>query len=170
MTDPENLEEFLIPEEAFARLSDPEVLKRYVEEGKTFQEIIGYSDETMHKFYLAARALFEAQRYKEASDAFLFLTTLDPFSSTYWIGMGLCEQVNEDYQSALVAYGMAVLSNQDDPYAHYYSASCYYGLRDYDNAFNSIEQALQCVKDADMGLKEQILISKSRLVKQHNEG
>lgn len=139
----ENLEEFSIPEEAFAKLSDPEVMKRYVEEGKTFQEIIGYSEETMAKFYYAARQLLDACQYKEASDAFLFLTTLDPFSPTYWLGMGLCEQFDEDYQSALVAYGMSILSEKEDPYPYYYSAACYHAMNDIINAERSLELALQ---------------------------
>ena len=139
----ENLDEFAIPEEAYAKLSDPEVIQKYVDEGKTFREIIGYSDETMDHFYQSARRLYENHKFQEACDAFLFLTTLDPFVPAYWLGMGLCEQINEDYQSALVAYGMAILSYKEDPYPHYYSAACYYALDDYENALRSLETALE---------------------------
>ncbi|MFQ5730114.1 MAG: CesD/SycD/LcrH family type III secretion system chaperone, partial [Waddliaceae bacterium] len=81
----ENMEEYKIPEEAIEKLKDPEVIRRQIEEGKTFQEIIGYSVDTMEKFYQGAYNLFQQQEYRKAADAFVFLTTLNPYVHNYWL-------------------------------------------------------------------------------------
>ncbi|MCB1213705.1 MAG: SycD/LcrH family type III secretion system chaperone [Chlamydiia bacterium] len=163
--DEEELEEFLIPEEAYEKLSDPSVIRRYIEEGKTFQEIIGYSQESMDVFYLQARKLYMKGLYEKANSAFLFLTTLNPFVPGYWVGMGLCEQMREDYHAALAAYGMASLSDDRDPYPHYYSAICYYYLNERDNARHSMELAQEYISDRDdlLDLKQSILSAKERI-------
>ncbi len=140
--DMEDLEEFMIPKEAFERLKDPDLMRQYVEEGRIFQEILGFADETMDKFYQVAHALFTHHRLKEASDAFLFLTTLNPFVPEYWLGLGMCEQLNEEYRQALVAYGMVVIADRHHAVAHYHSAACHNGMGDLDQAIFSLDKAI----------------------------
>ena len=55
-----------IPEEALEQMRDPEVIKRQVAEGKSFQEILGYTDAAMEAFYTAGRNLFLKQEYKKS--------------------------------------------------------------------------------------------------------
>ena len=138
----ENLEEFQIPKEALERMKDPEVITQLVEEGKTFQEIIGYTDETMDKFYRGARGLFEQQKYREAADAFIFLTTLNPYVHNYWLGLGMSEHLEEEYHGALLAYGMAMLSDSKNPLPHYHSAACYQALDDKTSMLVSLDLAI----------------------------
>lgn len=144
MEEMENVEEYKIPQEAIERLKDPEVIRKQVKEGKTFQEIIGYSKETMEKFYSIARSLFERQEYNKAADAFVFLTTLNPYVHNYWLGLGMSEQLNGGFQGALLAYAMAILTNPENPAAYYQSASCYRSLDDKKNAIMSFELAARC--------------------------
>ncbi|MDP1834865.1 MAG: SycD/LcrH family type III secretion system chaperone [Chlamydiales bacterium] len=138
----EDQQEFLVPREALERLNDADLLREYVEDGKSFQEILGYSDETMEQFYNAAYSLMQKHRYKEASDAFVFLTTLNPFVPEYWLGMGMCEQINQDYEQALVAYSMVVIGDRYQPLAHYHSAACHHALGDNNAALRSLEKAI----------------------------
>ena len=139
----ENLEEFSIPEDALERLRDPEVLRQYVDEGKTFQEIIGYEEQTMVKFYGAARHIFEKGRYYDAANAFTFLTTLNPYVHEYWLGLGMSEQMIEEYESALVAYAMATMTDMGNPIAHYHTGTCYYRLGDNASAIIALELAIE---------------------------
>lgn len=157
MDEMENVEEYRIPEEAIERLKDPEVLKMQVKEGKTFQEVIGYSTNTMEKFYTIARVLFEKQEYDKAADAFVFLTTLNPYVHNYWLGLGMSEQLNGGYQGALLAYAMAILTNPENPAAHYQSANCYRAMNDIKNARLSFELAARCCGDHEeyASLKDQ---------------
>ncbi len=145
----EDVEDFQIPREVLDRLSDPLLLQKYVEEGKTFQEILGYSDATMDRFYQIARGLLDAKKLKEAADAFLFLTTLNPHVGTYWLGLGMCEHLNEEYQRGLVAYGMAVVSDREDPLPHYYSAACHFAMRNYETAKVALEIAIRICGDRE---------------------
>jgi type III secretion system low calcium response chaperone LcrH/SycD len=149
MDEMENAEEYKIPKEAIERLKDPEVLKRQMKEGKTFQEIIGYSHDAMEKFYSIAHGLFQRQEYDRAADAFVFLTTLNPYVHNYWLGLGMSEQLNGGFQGALLAYAMAILTNPENPAAHYQSASCYRALNDSRNAILSFEMAARCCGTLD---------------------
>lgn len=140
----EDLEEFNLAEEVLQKMrEDPDFLRRELAEGKSYQEIFKYSDEVMATFYKAAHGLFETQSYKEAADAFFFLTNLNPYHHAYWLGLGMSEHLNEDHSSALIAYGMAAMTDQENPLPHYHSASCYRELLDIENAIASYDLAIQ---------------------------
>lgn len=145
--DMDNLEGFKIPQEHLDKLNDPDVLRRYIEEGRTFQEILEFDDETMERFYQLARGLLIVHRNRDAADAFLFLTTLNPFVSAYWMGLGMCEQAQEEYKQALVAFAMASVSDRHDPTPLYYSAACHYALDDIDQALRTLEQTIEEAAD-----------------------
>jgi len=161
----ENLEEFYIPKEALEKLKDPEVIRRQVKEGKTFQEILGYKQETMDKFYNTAHLLFQKQEYQKAADSFIFLTTLNPYVHNYWLGLGMSEQLNDSYQGALLAYAMAILTNVENPITHYQSGNCYRALNDNTNAIQSYEMAISCAADISEheNIKERAMKAKSEL-------
>ncbi len=161
-------EDYHIPEEALEKLRDPQALREYIEEGRTFQEIIGYAPETMEKFYRAGFILFSQKRFREASDVFIFLTTLNPYVHNYWIALGMSEQQNQEYEAALVAYAMASLTDVEDPIPHYHSSTCYMLLNDQDNAWNSLQLTLDAIGDKDQykEMKEKTLAAKESLSKQ----
>ncbi len=140
--DRENIDEEMFPF-ALSKLNDPELIRRCVEEGKNFQDILGYSDTEMDEFYQIAYKLLEGHRYSEATDAFLFLTTLNPFSSDYWLGMGVCEQINQNYSQALVAYSMTIIGSNHQPIAHYRSAACHHALGDTRAALRALDKAIE---------------------------
>lgn len=135
--------DFKIPEEALEKMRDPAHIKKQVDEGKTFQEILGYTSDAMDKFYEAAHQLFQKQQYEEAADAFVFLTTLNPKVHSYWLGLGMSEQLIGEHDAALMAYGMAILTNMENPLPHYHSASCYQALLDKNSAIISLELAIR---------------------------
>ncbi len=141
-----------IPEEAMEKLRDPELIQKQVSEGKTFQEILGYTSEKMEKFYEGAYNLFQMQEYEKASDAFIFLTTLNPYVHSYWLGLGMAEQLKDHYNSALMAYSMANLTNMENPIPHYHSAKCYLALGDKINAMIALETTLSIAAATDQHL------------------
>lgn len=143
----EEMEEFRIPADALEKLRDPDLLRKKISEGKVLQEIIGYSAATMEKFYFVAYKLFQHQQYQEAADAFIFLTTLNPYIYNYWLGLGMCEQLLKREEAALIAYATAILINVENPVPHYHSASCYNELKDQGNALASLELAIMYCED-----------------------
>lgn len=138
----ENMDEYKIPKDALEKLKDPELLRRKINEGKVLQEIIGYTPETMEKFYQIAYNLFQHQHYQEAGDAFIFLTTLNPYVYNYWLGLGMCEQLCNKFDGALIAYATSILIQVENPISHYHSATCYEALNDPGNAIASLELAI----------------------------
>lgn len=140
-------EEFKIPDEAMERLKDPEVIRSYIADGKTFQEIIGYSTETMEKFYQGACRLFEQHRYDDAADAFVFLTTLNPYVHNYWLALGMAEQAREEYSAALVAFGMAGVNDASNPASLWHSAHCYYLIGDRKASLDVLQKLLEVCGD-----------------------
>lgn len=135
----ENMEEFQIPEDALERIQDPIVFKQQIDEGKTFQEILGFSDLMMEKCYKVAYSYFQQQRYEKASEAFTFLTTLNPTVFNYWLGLGMSEQMCEEYHSALLAYAMAAMIDVTNPIVHYHSASCHRSLLEDESALSALD-------------------------------
>lgn len=136
------IDEFHIPEKEYKMLEDPLKLQQYVKSGKTLQEIVGYPKKTMHKFYSAACRLFEKQRYEDSADAFIFLTTMNPFSECYWLGLGMSEQMKGCYSDALLAYNMAIVIEKTNPISYYHAASCHKALYDFENAIISLNYAI----------------------------
>lgn len=162
----EHIEKYDIPEDALEKLRDPEMIRRQVHEGKTFQEILGYTPEKMESFYESAYNLFKMQEYEKAADAFIFLTTLNPYVHNYWLGLGMSEQLNDSFQSGLLAYAMAILTDMQNPLPHYHSAKCYLGIDDKVSAIAALETALVLAKESDQhkDLIESINTALQRLI------
>lgn len=165
--DIEDMEEYRIPEEVIEKLRDPDIIRRQMKEGKTFQEILGYTPAMMEKFYQGAYNLFQMQEYQKAADAFVFLTTLNPYVHNYWLGLGMAEQLNGGYQGALLAYAMAILNDIGNPLPHYHSASCYRALQDNKSALQSLDMAIRCANAQEQftALREQAQAAKNAMEK-----
>lgn len=125
------------------KLNEPSTLLRHIEEGGTFQELLKVDDEDMNILYQDSYALLQGGQHSQAADAFLCLTTLNPYVSVYWIGLGLAEQAHRECHAALVAYAMAIVCDAQNPIPYYYAASCHYLNNDFNEALHSLELSLE---------------------------
>lgn len=166
----EGMREFSISEEGLERIKNLETFKEHLRSGKGFQDLLGFSSETMEKFYQKAHTLYCSQNYQAASEAFTFLTTLDSTVHNYWLGLGMSEHRLEEYHGALIAYAMAILTEPTNPLAYYHSAGCYKAVIDDENALVSIEKAIsQCGdKEEYQSLKQQASAVRDALLKRKN--
>lgn len=139
----DDIGEFKLSKKVKEKLKNKKLLKKQLAQGKTAQEILGFSDETMAKFYGAAYRLFEHRRYNDAANAFLFLATLNPYNHDYWVGMGMCSQLIKDYETAIDAYEMAAICRIDSPVPYFYLAKCLFALHDRDSALQALELAIE---------------------------
>lgn len=133
--------------EIILKLNEPTILLRHMEEGGTFQEILNLDEEAMNSLYEDAYILLQNGEHSNAADAFLCLTTLNPYVSIYWIGLGLAEQAHRACHAALVAYAMAIVCDDKNPAPYYYAASCHYLNDDLDEALHSLALALEKAAD-----------------------
>jgi type III secretion system low calcium response chaperone LcrH/SycD len=117
------------------------------------------------KFYDAARGLFEQKRFQDAADAFLVLTILDSNVYAFWMGLGASEQKCAQYESAMMAYAMATVTDPSNPYPHLYSSQCYAEIEDVLSSLESIDCAIECAAKSEeyRGVKEQVEGIKKRL-------
>jgi len=100
----EELEPFLMQEAAFPVLADPERLLGAIAQGATLHELLGFSAGAMRSFYRTAAHLIEEARYKDARDAFTFLSTLAPQISEFWDGLGIACFYLQEYDGAVEAF------------------------------------------------------------------
>lgn len=165
----DELGEFKLSKKVKEKLKDHAYLKKEFSKGKTAQQIMEFSDDTMAKFYKAAYHLFEHQKYSDAANAFMFLVTLNPHNHDYWLGLGMATQLLGDFESAIDAYEMAALYEIDNPVPYFYLAKCLFAMHDRQSALQALDLALEYADDKAeyRDLKNQAQKARSLLAK-HN--
>ncbi len=163
----DELAEFKLSKKAKAKLKNKALLRKEIASGKSAQEIMGFKDETMAKFYQAAYRLFEHKKYTDSANAFFFLITLNPYNHDYWVGLGMSTQLNGDYETAINAYEMAAMCNIESPIPYFYLAKCLFAIHDRESALQALDLALEYTGDSPeyKDLKKQALSAKSLLLK-----
>ncbi len=141
------IEDFVIDAEAVDRLSDEKRLAEYFEEGKPLQELFGFSNEATAEFYEVAKGLIEERRYEEAVKAFVFLTTLNPYISEFWSGLGLSKQHLDLNDDALFAFSVAFRLDGRSIFPYVLAAQCCIKANDFDRAFEIIGEAETFAKE-----------------------
>ena len=163
----DKLREFRLSASVKIKLKNKIFLERELSEGKTVQEILEFSSETMAKFYRAAYFLFEQKHYEDASNAFLFLATLNPYHHDYWLGLGMSTQLCHEYEAAIDAYELAALCDMSSPVPYFYLAKCLFAIHDRESALQALDLAIETAADLEefAELKQQAMLAKIVLLK-----
>jgi tetratricopeptide (TPR) repeat protein len=136
-----DMDQFLISDEAIQKMNDEEMLNRALEEGKTFQELFGFSDAIVVEFYEAAKNVLEQNRFEDAVSAFLFLTGLNPNVADFWMGMGMAQQKNNEFDAALNSYTIAIELEGNKIFPYILTAQCCMEIKNFQKALEVIESA-----------------------------
>ncbi len=120
-----------------------------------FQEMFGYSDETLLQFYDLASKLVEERKYPGANDIFVYLTILAPHVSAYWIGQGICMQALGQHNDALAIFKIAKFLNPKDPFPSAYSIDSYSNIKDFVGARQELSYLQEIVNNFTHEEKEQ---------------
>lgn len=141
-----------------------------ISQGKRIQELVGFSDEEMDTFYVAAGDLYNEHKYADAVDAFLFLATLSPNHGEYWIGLGMSLQRCEHHEEAVSAYELAAICNLDDPVSYFHLSKCLFAMHERDNALQAIELAIELSEDREEydELHHQALVARTIILQEMN--
>ncbi len=164
-----SLSNFFLSENVKKKLSDTSALKMALSSGKTVQDILEFSDETMAKFYQAAYHLFENKRDTEATNAFLFLATLNPYNHEYWLGLGMAAQRSGEYEAAIDAYEMAAILDIESPVPYFYLAKCLFAIHDRESSLQALDLAIEYAADREefFDLKLQAVEARKLLIIDH---
>lgn len=92
---------------AWEVLNDHEKWNRELNQGKTLQELLHFSDEELQDFYSEAWELHQHSRYEDASHIFLLLTQLNPKVGAFWFALAVSEEMRGELPDALNAYLLA---------------------------------------------------------------
>lgn len=162
----DELKEFKLSKKAKEKLKDKKLLKKELASGKSAQEIMGFSDEVMAKFYAAAYKLFEHRRYEDAVNAFIFLVTLNPYRHDFWLGLGMATQMCHDYEAAIDAYELAAICDISSPVPYFYLAKCLFAIHDRESALQALDLTIETANDLDeyADLKRQAIAAKQILL------
>lgn len=163
------LEKFTLSKSARALLENKIKIKKDLSEGKTIQQELEFSDETIAKFYSAAYHMLENKKYQDASNAFFFLITLNPDSYDDWMGLGISTQLCGHYEEAVDAYEMGAIIKPENPIPYFYLAKCFFAMHEKNHALQAIDLAIEYAnEDADFfDLKQEAIAARNLLSKDH---
>lgn len=138
------------------------ILERLLQ-GEPLQEIFSFDQQVMGDFYQIAYRLFHKKLYSKAADAFFFLSCLNVYQSTYWLGLAMSQHLQKAYDAALSAYAMAQLTDPKNPLPHYHAVDCYLSIGDKKSALASCELAIE-LGESDQKLKNEAIYLKNKLL------
>jgi tetratricopeptide (TPR) repeat protein len=140
-------------------------------EGNSISAVLGFSEETLEWLYKGAKHLFEEERYHEAENAFLFITTFDQKNYAFWLGLGHASFHCNNFTNALKAYAMAQALDPSSVWPHVYAANAFEAIQNYHHALVALELADKTSKHSkkernfDEALKQRIGIVKQKMRK-----
>jgi type III secretion system low calcium response chaperone LcrH/SycD len=135
-----------------------------------FSELRNIDSETLQNWYEIAIELLAKRRFVDGADAFFFLSVVNPYVSSFWVGLGMAEQSQMRYEKAIEAYMMAGVTNPHDPLAFFYNAKCYAALGRLEDADRFLEMARDCERHGKVSLPLLRSIEEARVfIKKANE-
>lgn len=99
-----------------------------------FQEMFGLSDDTLLDIYSLGVDLVKKEDYDRANTLFVFLSTLSPHVTNYWIAHGLCLQSLNRHIEAIDIFTAAKVLDPSDPAPSAHTIDSYLALRENDKA------------------------------------
>ncbi len=163
MTKKVKITELLNPKK-FEKYKDD--LVKYFGNGGTWESLLGYDEDVMMAQYKKAYDLYQQAQYKDAAACFSYLTTLNPYQYSYWMGLGISKQSDRLYEEALVSYTAAEAIDPDNPLPHLHLSQCYYALRLNEPAIEHLKRVLETAGDkaeyAEVRKKAQVILDHLR--------
>lgn len=111
-------------------------------EGAT-KEAFGLSDQAIEGIYGQAYRLYNTGKYKDASQLFRLLVTLNPAEPKYTLGLAACFHMMKEYRTAAEVYTIAGMLDPQSPVPHYHASDCYLKTEDKVSAIIALEMAVK---------------------------
>lgn len=140
-----------IPEliQRIGRENFPEDLDSYLEtflpdtllKSETLQQAFAVTDKEMEALYREGYQHYLKNQIDDASIFFRFLVILDPFKKRAWMGLGACQQLQEEHSKALHCYAVASILDRHDPQPHELAQQCYEAMGETEEAEKARQMA-----------------------------
>lgn len=109
----------------------------------SIKTLAGISDEKEESVYGQAYLLYNTGRYKEATEVFRVLITINATEPKYMMGLAACFHMMKDYDSAVASYMICTFLDPFSPIPHFHLSDCYIQLEDKLSAIASLEAAIK---------------------------
>ncbi len=114
----------------------------------TYKEICGFDEKLMRSFRTKGTELYNAGKYREASDVFFLLAMIDWKLPYHWSSLGHSEYYAGNYRDAINAYGSAALLDPSDPRPLLHTAFCYEKQHQFQAAIDCLLDALPLTRES----------------------
>lgn len=129
-----------------------EAARACAQDGATLKQLKGVTNEELDAVYFLAYGYYQTGRLEEASKLFRFLVLFDHLNAKYWFGLGAVQQVDKNYQDAIVSYGYSSFLDLSDPKPQFHAAECFLAMGDKRGAASAIEALEEyCPADTEQG-------------------
>jgi tetratricopeptide (TPR) repeat protein len=141
--------------------------EKLIQEDVTPQEAFGVTDQVLGMYYQAAAKYLDQGKFPEAKDAFIFLTYLNPNYPNLWLGLGVAEQHQHEFEPALNAFMKALELDPNNAACLANACQCNLGLGHKDKAKELFDKCLEACGDhhEHAEIKEGILNYKDEINK-----
>jgi type III secretion system low calcium response chaperone LcrH/SycD len=106
-------------------------------------------DETTKELYGFGYALYQQERFSDATETFLYLTLHSKTDSKNFMALGACHQIQSDFQKAAQLYQYSIDLGYTDPAVHFYLGECLLRLNKKSKAVTEFELAASLSRDQD---------------------
>lgn len=94
-----------------------------------FRELLKFDEDKMVEFYEKGTDLFSKEQYEQSADVFLFLTAIAPTVPSFWLSLGLAEDMKGDPEAALQPFIMAYTMNRKNLHVLMNVVNCFIKLQ-----------------------------------------
>ena len=117
----------------------------------------GIKESSLEDIYSCAYNLYNSKKYEQALKLFQGMAVYNHIDKRFWMGIGACNQMLQQYSNAIPAYFYATILDPDDPLPLFYSVECHLALKNYPQACAALEAIKPILED-----KPECKISRAR--------
>lgn len=123
------------------------VFDNITKKGACMKDVLGLNEKVTEGIYGQAYRLYNAGKYKEASQLFRLLIVLNGTESKYPMGLAACFHMLKEYAAAAELYTVSGLLDPQNPVPYYHASDCYLALGDKASAIMALEMAINRSKE-----------------------
>lgn len=159
--------DYLISDDKRKEIQDGDKMLEFLAHNQTLQAVLGFADDILLDMYEVAFGLFEQKRYSECIDAFIFLTTINPSVSSFWLGLGSALQMEQRLDEAMAAYKVAISKDPERLDGYLYAARCCMQMKEYEEGQKICDIALELAEENPRNDQLVKMVQDVRKMKRH---
>lgn len=113
----------------------------------SIKKIANVSDKKVEAIYAQAYLLYNTGRYRDATELFRILITIDSSDVRFYAGFAACLHMLKEYDGAVGAYTLYSVMDPHNPIPHFHLSDCHLQREDFYSARAALTMAIQLAGD-----------------------